>query len=545
MTGPQGPAQAELDPANRVKIFDTTLRDGGQTPGVSFTPEDKLVIAHELEALGVDIIEAGFPASTKETLDHEQRAANANEILAMVQIAHELDSTTIAGLSRTDPADIENAYTAVEESADKGGARVHTFIGTSPTHMKDKLKMTPDEVIEAAGTAVRHARTLTADVEFSPEDASRSDFDFMMRVVLEAVDNGATTINIPDTVGYAMPEEYARRISRVKALIDRSFGEGLVTVSVHTHDDLGNATANAITGVMAGARQVEAAVNQIGERAGNCSLEEAAGQIGLRGDYFGGLYTGIDLSRLPQASKVVSQRSGIVVPPNKALVGRNAFRHKAGIHQKGMEENTETYEWIEAQRVGRQANETEIGDLSGGAGVRTKLKHMGIQPQSKETVGSLIARAKELIATRGHGIGDNEIETWVLGEVEDEYKYVHADLSSKEGAKGRTEDSAEITLEIDGEELTESATTDSGVIDASKEAIAKITGFSGDIEDLKPFALHSGSDSEAGALITVRQNGYQVIAYAEGNSIDRASVQAYVKAINLIRRIEQRKKVDS
>lgn len=544
MTIPQGPASAEVDPANRVKIFDTTLRDGGQTPGVSFTPEDKLIIAHELEALGVDVIEAGFPASTNESLDREQRAANAQEILAMAQIAHELDSTTIAGLSRTEPADIENAYTAIEEAADKGGVRIHTFIGTSPTHMKDKLKMTPDEVVEAAGTAVKHARTLTDDVEFSPEDASRSDFSFMMKVVMEAVENGATTINIPDTVGYAMPEEYAQRIEKVKTLIDRSFGEGLVTVSVHTHDDLGNATANAMAGVKAGARQVEVAVNQIGERAGNCSLEEAAGQIGLRGDYFDGLYTGIDLSRLPQVSKVVSQRSGIVVPPNKALVGRNAFRHKAGIHQKGMEENPETYEWITAGEVGRQANETEIGDLSGGAGIRTKIKSMGIEPQGKEIVGSLIARAKELVATRREGIGDNEIEAWILGEIEEEFKYVHADLSSIEAAKDKTEDFAEITLEISGEEITRNARSTNGVIDAAKGAIAKITGFSGDIEHLRPFELQSGSDAEAGALITVRQNGYQVTTYGEGNSIDRASVDAYIKAINLIQRIEQRKNVD-
>ncbi len=541
---PQQPAAAERDPADRVKIFDTTLRDGGQTPGVSFTPEDKIVIAHELENLGVDIIEAGFPASTKESLDKEQKAANAQEIRAMAQIAHELDSTTIAGLSRTDPADIENAYEPIEEAADKGGARIHTFIGTSPTHMKDKLKMTPDEVVESAVTAVKHAKNLTDDVEFSTEDATRSNFGFMMRVIMTAVENGATTINIPDTVGYAMPEEYAQRVGRVKALIDRSFGEGLVTVSVHTHDDLGNATPNAIAGVMAGARQIEAAVNGIGERAGNCSLEESAGQIGLRPDYFGGLHTGIDLSRLPRTSRIVSQRSGIVVPPNKALVGRNAFRHKAGIHQKGMEENPETYEWISADEVGRQANETEIGDLSGGAGIRTKIKSMSIQPQSKETVASLISRAKEVVAARGEGVGDNEIEAWVLGEVEDEFKYIHADLSSRETGNGKTEDFAEITMESDGVQITQSAGSNSGVIDAAKEAIAKITGFSGDIEDLKPFALHAGSDSEAGALITVRQNGYQVDAYGEGNSIDRASVHAYVKAINLIRRIEQRRSVD-
>ena len=344
-------------PTDLVTIFDTTLRDGEQSPGISLDQGEKLEIAEQLARLGVDVIEAGFPI------------ASQGDFEAVQAIARGVRGPVICGLSRTALADIDRCWEAV---ADAERTRIHVFIATSEVHMKNKLRMTPEQVKTEAGRAVAHAKTYTDDVEFSPEDASRSDFDFMCTVLQAAVDAGATTLNIPDTVGYGVPAEYAKRLSDVRAAV-----RGDYVISTHCHDDLGLAVANSLAAVHAGARQVECTINGIGERAGNAAMEEIVMALRTRSDYYGGVDTGIRAEELGRASRLVSRLTGYPVQYNKAVVGRNAFAHASGIHQHGVLSERSTYEIMDPAAVGAGETKIVLGKLSGRHAFADTLKKMG------------------------------------------------------------------------------------------------------------------------------------------------------------------------
>src|SRR5919205_166514 len=345
---------------NRVKIFDTTLRDGEQSPGISLNKQEKLEIAHQLARMGVDIIEAGFPITSP------------GDFEAVQAIAREVEGPVICGLARTGFQDIDAAWNAVRDSE---RPRIHTFIATSDIHIEHKLRTTREDVKGQARAAVAHARQYTDDVEFSPEDGSRSDVEFMAEVIQIALDEGATTINVPDTVGYTMPQEYAAMFRRLYELVPDLHD---VTVSVHCHDDLGLAVANSLAGVSAGARQIEGAVNGIGERAGNASLEEIVMLIHTRRASLG-LSTGINTREIARTSRLVTRLTGYQVQPNKAIVGRNAFAHESGIHQDGVLKERETYEIMDATTIGLEANAIVLGKHSGRHALRKALEELGFE----------------------------------------------------------------------------------------------------------------------------------------------------------------------
>ncbi len=345
-----------------VRIFDTTLRDGEQSPGASLTIAEKTFLAHEIAALGTDVVEAGFPAASEDDLEAVRRIAREVGVAG---------GPIIAGLARACREDIDRAFATVAAAAKP---RLHVFLATSDLHLEHKLKMTRRQVVDRVGEMVAYAASLCDDVEFSPEDASRSDPDFLVQVLMVAINAGATTINVPDTVGYAIPDEYGRLIER---LITTTPGGGQVVWSVHCHDDLGLATANSLAGIYAGARQVEVTVNGIGERAGNTSLEEVVMALHTRRSEFG-LGTHIDTRRIAHVSEQVSRLTGIEVPPNKAVVGRNAFAHEAGIHQDGMLKDQRTYEIMSPESVGRETL-LVLGKHSGRHALRTRLESLGFE----------------------------------------------------------------------------------------------------------------------------------------------------------------------
>ncbi|MEO1368270.1 MAG: 2-isopropylmalate synthase, partial [Acidobacteriota bacterium] len=378
------------DPTS-IRIFDTTLRDGEQSPGASLTSREKLALAHEIAALGADVIEAGFPA------------ASDDDAAAVERIAHDVGvdgGPVICGLARTHRSDIQRAFQAVRRAAKP---RIHTFLATSDLHLRHKLNMSRGEVIDRVGEMVSYASSLTADVEFSPEDAGRSDRDYLVEVLDVAVEAGATTLNIPDTVGYLMPREYG---DLFRYLIRHVQGADGVIFSAHCHDDLGVATANTLAALEAGARQAEVTVNGIGERAGNTSLEEVVMALRTR-PQLTGLRTGIDCRRLTRVSALVSHHTGMVVPPNKAVVGRNAFAHEAGIHQDGMLKDQRTYEIMTPESVGRTESRMVLGKHSGRHAFRVRLRELGFELDDAE-VRAAFARFKDL-ADRKKVIHDGDL----------------------------------------------------------------------------------------------------------------------------------------
>src|SRR5688572_4556584 len=381
--------------SERVRIFDTTLRDGEQSPGISLDVPEKLEIAEQLARLGVDIIEAGFPI------------ASQGDFEAVEAIAKAVQGPVIAGLSRTGFKDIDRAWEAVQH-AEK--PRLHIFIATSPIHMKKKLRMTEDEVKAEAAAGVARAASYTSDVEFSPEDGSRSDVDFLCEVLQLAVDNGATTLNIPDTVGFGVPQEFGRLIAHIIETVNGDY-----IVSTHCHNDLGLAVANSLAGVASGARQVECAMNGLGERAGNAALEEIVMAIRTRSDYFGAVETGVHTEELARTSRLVSRLTGYPVQYNKAVVGRNAFAHEAGIHQHGVLEDRETYEIIDASTVGQEAAQIVLGKHSGRHAFADTLSKMGLHVQG-DALNQAFTRFKEL-ADRKVEITEADLEAIVAEEL--------------------------------------------------------------------------------------------------------------------------------
>jgi len=504
---------------DRVLIFDTTLRDGEQSPGISLDTGEKLEIAEQLARLGVDIIEAGFPI------------ASDGDFEAVEAIARGVRGPVIAALSRTGFKDIDRAWEAVRHAE---RSRIHVFIATSEIHMAKKLRMTRDQVRAEAAAGVARARSYTEDVEFSPEDGFRSDPEFMAEVCQIAVDNGATTLNIPDTVGYAMPGDYGALIAYV---IDTVRGD--YVVSTHCHDDLGLAVANSLSGVLNGARQVECAVNGLGERAGNAALEEIVMALRTRADHYDGIATGIHTAELARTSRLVSRLTGYPVQYNKAVVGRNAFAHESGIHQHGVLEDRETYEIIDAREVGQEAAQIVLGKHSGRHAFAETLESMGLHLQG-DALNHAFTRFKEL-ADRKVEITDADLEAIVAQEIGtkgiDRYTFVSLDVHG--GTK--VHPSAEVELTDAQSGATVGARGEgNGMIDAAVAAIAAATGVSGAVLDFKVSSVTKGGDALGQVAIQLEVDGVKASGRGVATDVVEASARAYLNAVNRIIRIRDR-----
>jgi 2-isopropylmalate synthase len=505
--------------SDRVVIFDTTLRDGEQSPGISLDAGEKLEIAEQLARLGVDYLEAGFPV------------ASQGDFEAVEAIAKAVRGPVITGLSRTARADIDRCWEAVQHAE---RARIHVFIATSETHMKHKLKMTPDQVKAEAAAAVAHARGYTDDVEFSPEDASRSDFDFMCEVLQAAVDAGATTLNIPDTVGYAIPEEFGERIRSIREAVSGDY-----VISAHCHNDLGMAVANSLAAIQAGARQVEVAMNGIGERAGNAALEEIVMALRTRSEFFGGLDTGIRAEELARTSRLVSRLTGYPVQYNKAVVGRNAFAHEAGIHQHGVLEERTTYEIMDPTAVGQAGSQIVLGKHSGRHAFADTLAKMGLT-LSGDALNQAFTRFKEL-ADRKVEITDADLEAIVAEElgVSAHDAFEIASLEFRGGNVGAA--SAEVVLvrTADGEKVEATATGD-GMIDAAGQAIRQATGVDGRLTDFNVSSVTGGVDALGDVVIQFESEGTKVSGRGVSTDVVEASARAFLNAVNKVLRIRDR-----
>src|SRR3954464_161816 len=461
------------DPDNRVVVFDTTLRDGEQSPGISLNPSEKLEIAQQLARLGVDVIEAGFPI------------ASPGDFEAVQAIAREVEGPIIAGLARAHAADIERAADAVRDSA---RPRVHTFISTSDIHIEHQLQSTREDVLGQARAAVAHAKALVDDVEFSPMDATRADVDFTAEVIQAALDEGATTVNIPDTVGYAMPEEYARFLGRLYELVP---GLRDIVLSVHCHDDLGLAVANSFAGVQAGARQVECAINGIGERAGNASLEEIVMLLHTRRADIG-VHTGVVTTEIARTSRLVSRLTGYPVQPNKAIVGRNAFVHESGIHQDGVLKERSTYEIMDATTVGVDANSIVLGKHSGRHALRQALEELGYQVEG-QALNTAFKRFKE-IADKKKQVTAMDLEALVTDELRDDIAAYTLQWFDVEASTRRPPHATVSVRSPDGEDLQGSFTGD-GPVDAIFRAVNAATGIDARLRDFRVEAVTGGEDA--------------------------------------------------
>jgi len=501
----------------QVKIFDTTLRDGEQSPGISLDVAEKLEIAEQLGRLGVDVIEAGFPIASKG--DFESVAA----------IAESVRGPVIAGLSRTGFADVDRAWEAVRH-AEK--ARIHVFIATSKIHMEKKLCMTPEQVKAETAAAVARARSYTADVEFSPEDGYRSEPGFMCEVCQIAVDNGATTLNIPDTVGYAIPEEYGKLIAYVLDTVTGNY-----VVSTHCHNDLGLAVANSLAGVASGARQVECAMNGLGERAGNAALEELVMAFKTRSDYFSEVQTGVHTEELARTSRMVERFTGYHVQFNKAIVGRNAFAHEAGIHQHGVLSDRETYEVIDATAVGQEAAQIVLGKHSGRHAFSDTLAKMGLRLQG-DALNRAFARFKELSDLKVD-IAEADLEAIAAEELGIEIvpRFSIAELEVHGGTTARP--NARVVLaHADGK--SEATGVGDGMIDAAIAAIAEASGVTSTLEDFRVASVTGGSDALGAVVVHLEADGAKVSGRGVATDVVEASARAYLNAVNKVVRMRER-----
>jgi len=499
--------------ARRIRIFDTTLRDGEQAPGCSMNLEEKLEVARSLEALGVDVIEAGFAI------------ASQGDFESVREVARTVKACTVASLARAVPGDIDRAWEAVREAA---APRIHTFIATSPIHMQYKLRMEPEQVLEQAAAMVKRARSLCPDVEFSAEDASRSDPDFLCRVFEAVIAAGASTINIPDTVGYAQPEEFARLVALV---IERVPNIGQAVVSVHCHNDLGLALANTLAAIRAGAGQAECTINGLGERAGNAALEEVVMNLRTRPDSFGGVECGIESTRIYPTSRLVSAVTGVQVQPNKAVVGENAFAHEAGIHQHGVLANRATYEIMTPESIGLPRNKMVLGKHSGRHAFEERLAELGFSPD-KARLDALFERFKAL-ADRKKTVSDRDIEALALdseGLPPDHYRLDRFVITS--GNTIATSSTVRLILK-DGSKVERVAVGD-GPIDASFKAIDKIVGRESKLEHFSLSAISGGADAQGEATVKVSRDGQACNGHGLSTDVVEASILAYVQAINAL-----------
>jgi 2-isopropylmalate synthase len=495
--------------ADRVLIFDTTLRDGEQCPGASMTFEEKLEVADLLDHLGVDIIEAGFPI------------ASQGDFESVFEIAKRVKNATVAGLARANDKDIDRCAEAVRGAK---RPRIHTFISTSPVHMKYKLQMEPERVLEKIAASVTRARNHVVDVEWSAEDGTRTEPDFLCRCVETAINAGATTINIPDTVGYSTPQEYEALFRMVRERVPNS---DKAVFSVHCHDDLGMAVANSLAGVRGGARQIECTINGIGERAGNASLEEVVMAMRTRSDALP-YRTGVDAKLLTRASKLVSAVTSFPVQYNKAIVGRNAFAHESGIHQDGMLKNAHTYEIMTPESVGVSKTSLVMGKHSGRHAFKEKLKELGYD-LGENALEDAFKRFKDL-ADRKKLVYDEDIAALVDDEIVNAHDHIKvAALTVIAGTNGPQ--SAALTLDVDGEKKTHQA-TGNGPVDAIFNAIKALAPHNAELELFQVHAVTEGTDAQAEVSVRLTDNGATVTGRGADPDTLVASARAYVSALN-------------
>jgi 2-isopropylmalate synthase len=493
-------------------IFDTTMRDGEQSPGASMTKDEKLRIAKALERMKVDVIEAGFPASSNGDFD------------AVRAIANTVKDSTVAGLCRANDRDIQRGIDALKGAK---SWRVHTFIATSPIHMEKKLRMTPEQVLEQARLSVRYAKNACQDVEFSPEDASRSEPDFLCRVLEAVIKEGATTINIPDTVGYAVPQQFGEFIRKLREKIPNS---DKAVWSVHCHNDLGMAVANSLAAVMiGGARQIECTINGLGERAGNTSLEEVVMAVRTRSDFFH-LNTRLDTTQIVPTSRLVSQITGFVVQPNKAVVGANAFAHASGIHQDGVIKARQTYEIMTAEDVGWSTNKIVLGKLSGRSAFKQRLKEIGIELESEDAYNKAFQRFKDL-ADKKADIFDEDLQALVAQEAgaanEEHWGLVTMSQASGMGERPH----ATVVLSEAGKERKAEAQGD-GPVDATFKAIESVAKSGAELLLYSVNAVTQGTESQGEVTVRLAKGGRVVNGVGADTDVIVASAKAYVSALN-------------
>lgn len=495
--------------SDRVYIFDTTLRDGEQSPGASMNIAEKLRLATKLEALGVDVIEAGFPA------------ASEGDFEAVSQIAKKIKNSEVAGLARATKEDIDRAWGAVQYAA---RPKIHTFIATSDIHLKYKLDMSREQVLEHAVEAVKYAKSLTDKVEFSAEDGSRSDPDYLCKVFEAAIDAGATVVNLPDTVGYAIPEEFG---SMVKYVMANTPNIGKAILSVHCHNDLGLATANTIAAIGAGARQAEVTINGIGERAGNTSLEEVVMAIHTRRNFLP-VETNIKTESIYPSSRLVSMITGIMVQPNKAIVGANAFAHEAGIHQDGMLKNPMTYEIMKPETVGLTASKLILGKHSGRHALRSHLKDMGYDLSSEE-LDVVFTKFKDLADRKKH-VMDEDLEAIIAEGIlrtTDVFKLEYLQVTA-----GTTVlPMASVKLSIKGRSVKE-AGYGNGPIDATFNTIKKLADSDSELLRFSISALTGGTDAQGEVTVRLKENGLIALGKGSDPDIITASALAFVNGLN-------------
>ena len=515
------------DERDRVRVFDTTLRDGEQSPGIALNRQEKLEIAHQLARLGVDIVEAGFPISSP------------GDFEAVQAIAREVGGPVICALARTSAQDIEAAWEAVRDCE---RPRIHTFIATSDIHIERKLQTTREDVKGQVRAAVAHARELCEDVEFSPEDGSRSDVSYMAEVIQIALDEGATTINVPDTVGYTMPEEYAAMFAELYRLVPALHE---VVVSVHCHDDLGLAVANSLAGVRAGCRQVECAINGIGERAGNASLEEIVMLLRTREPALG-LWTGVETTEIARTSRLVSRLTGYPVQPNKAIVGRNAFAHEAGIHQDGVLKERATYEIMDATTVGLQSNAIVLGKHSGRHALRAALEEMGFKVEG-QALNMAFKRFKE-IADRKKQITAMDLEALVAEELrgsDEVATYAFVDFEVAASSAGPPMARVNVSVEdgtsregapsiAEGRRTVKTGeSSGDGPVDAIFKAINAATGIDAALREFRVDAVTEGQDALGEVSVVVEVQGQTGAGQGVSTDIIEAAARAYVRAMSI------------
>ena len=497
---------------NRVYFFDTTLRDGEQTPGVSLQTPEKIEIAKGLVRLGIDVIEAGFPAASPGDFD------------AVQTIAREVKGTTICGLARANEKDVQKVADALKDAE---RSRLHVFIATSEIHMKYKLKMTRQEVLDRVKSILEFAKGKFDEIEFSGEDAARSDLDFLCEVFGVAIAGGATIINVPDTVGYMNPNEFGDKIRYIK---EHTPGIENAIISVHCHDDLGLANANTLAAIKAGARQVEGTINGLGERAGNVAIEEVVMALKTRHDYFGDLQVNIDTKQFTKVSKLVSRLTGVVVPPNKPIVGSNAFAHESGIHQHGMMSNPETYEIMTPESVGAEKTDLVLGKHSGRHAFADHLTKLGFQSFTEEKINDLFAKFKEL-ADRKKQVYDDDIVALVVDNLHHKKAFELVAQYYKLGEKGYAY--ADVRLMTPEGEKADAAVGD-GPVDASLKAVERVVGLPISLKDYQIRAITAGKDALGEATLKVEYNGRLYHGRGISTDIVKSSVNAYINAVNSV-----------
>ncbi|HEX8121181.1 MAG TPA: 2-isopropylmalate synthase [Solirubrobacteraceae bacterium] len=494
----------------RVILFDTTLRDGEQSPGISLNAAEKLEIAHQLARLGVDVIEAGFPITSP------------GDFEAVQAIAREVEGPIVCGLARAHAADVEAAWNAVRDAP---RPRIHTFISTSDIHIEHQLQSTREDVAGSARAAVAHARSLCDDVEFSPMDATRADPEFTAQVVSIAIEEGATTINVPDTVGYTMPDEFRAYLGRLYELVPELRD---VVLSVHCHDDLGLAVANSFAGIQAGARQVECAVNGIGERAGNASLEELIMLLHTRREAVG-FHTGAVTSEISRTSRLVSRLTGYAVQPNKAIVGRNAFAHESGIHQDGVLKERTTYEIMDATTVGLDANQIVLGKHSGRHALKQALAELGYELDGA-ALKTAFARFKE-IADKKKQVTAMDLEALVHDELREEVPGYHLEWFDVE-ASSRRPPHATVAVRTPDGSIAEGSFMGDGPVDAIFRAINAATGINARLREFRVDAVTGGQDALGETSVVLEVAGQTAAGQGVATDIIEAAARAYIRALS-------------